>query len=141
MRLKKIYLFSIILFLILMIGLIFLNAYSSKSNTPREKTLLEHKGNFLGIAEKSVANRQAIVEFQKYEILGDKAMVMRNCMEENGFEENPLWVNEKTKVIQQKAKDGDISEDAVLENLKKEAIYSFTNSDHQPLYWRLKQSK
>ena len=142
MRLKKIYLFSIILFLILIIGLIFLNVHSSKSNTPREKTLLEDKGNFcLGIAEKSVANRQAIVEFQKYEILGDKAMVMRNCMEENGFEENPLWVNDKTKVIQQKAKDGDISEDAVLENLKKEAIYIFTNSDHQPLYWRSKQSK
>ena len=142
MRLKKIYLFSIILFLVLIIGLIFLNVHSSKSNTPREKTLLEDKGNFcLGIAEKSVANRQAIVEFQKYEILGDKAMVMRNCMEENGFEENPLWVNEKAKVIQQKAKGGDISEDAVLENLKKEAIYIFTNSDHQPLYWRSKQSK
>jgi len=140
--LKKIYLFSIILFLILIIGLIFLNVHSSKSNTPREKTPLEDKGNFcLGIAEKSVANRQAIVEFQKYEILGDKAMVMRNCMEENGFEENPLWVNEKAKVIQQKAKGGDISEDAVLENLKKEAIYIFTNSDHQPLYWRSKQSK
>jgi hypothetical protein len=68
-------------------------------------------------------------------------MVMRNCMEENGFEENPLWVNEKTKVIQQKAKESDISEDAVMENLKKEAIYIFTNSDDQPLYWRLKQSK
>jgi hypothetical protein len=113
----------------------------SQSNLPN-KTLLEEKGNFcLGISEKAVADRQAIVEFQKYEILGDKAMVMRKCMDENGFEENPLWVSENLKVLQTKGKETDISEDAVMENLKKEAIYIFVNSNDQPLYWRSKQNK
>ena len=115
----------------------------SQSNLPN-KTLLEEKGNFcLGISEKAVADRQAIVEFQKYEILGDKAMVMRKCMNENGFEENPLWVSENLKVLQNKGKgkETDISEDAVMENLKKEAIYIFVNSNNQPLYWRSKQNK
>ena len=113
----------------------------SQSNLPN-KTLLEEKGNFcLGISEKAVADRQAIVEFQKYEILGDKAMVMRKCMDENGFEENPLWVSENLKVLQTKGKEADISEDAVMENLKKEAIYIFVNSKNHPLYWRSKQNK
>lgn len=113
----------------------------SQSNLPN-KTLLEEKGNFcLGISEKAVADRQAIVEFQKYEILGDKAMVMRKCMDENGFEENPLWVSENLKVLQTKGKETDISEDAVMENLKKEAIYIFVNSNDQLLYWRSKQNK
>ena len=94
--------------------------FLSQSNLPN-KTLLEEKGNFcLGISEKAVADRQAIVEFQKYEILGDKAMVMRKCMDESGFEENPIWVSE---------------------NLKKEAIYIFVNSKNHPLYWRSKQNK
>ena len=113
----------------------------SQSNLPN-KTLLEEKGNFcLGISEKAVADRQAIVEFQKYEILGDKAMVMRKCMDESGFEENPIWVSENLKVLQTKGKEADISEDAVMENLKKEAIYIFVNSNDQPLYWRSKQNK
>ncbi|NCA31119.1 MAG: hypothetical protein EBS93_10450, partial [Chitinophagia bacterium] len=73
--------------------------------------------------------------------LGDKAMVMRKCMDENGFEENPLWVSENLKVLQTKGKETDISEDAVMENLKKEAIYIFVNSNDQPLYWRSKQNK
>jgi len=81
---------------------VFFNFYLSSSNltSSPKKTLLEDKGNFcLGIAEKSVANRQAIVEFQKYEILGDKAMVMRKCMEDNGFEENPAWLIENKKTF------------------------------------------
>jgi len=81
---------------------VFFNFYLSSPNLTAspKKTLLEDKGNFcLGIAEKSVANRQAIVEFQKYEILGDKAMVMRKCMEDNGFEENPAWLIENKKIF------------------------------------------
>ena len=101
--------------------------------------MLEDKGNFcLGIAEKSVANRQAIVEFQKYEILGDKAMVMRKCMGDNGFEENPAWLTDNKKIIQEKIKDLQISEDEAIESLKRDAIYIFTNSDKKPFFWRQK---
>jgi hypothetical protein len=138
----KTFFFSLIsLALLSLIYFSFNSHFLSQGDLPK-KTLLEEKGNFcLGIAEKSVANRQAIVEFQKYEILGDKAMVMRKCMEENGFEENPLWVSENLKVVLTKRKEPDISEDAVMENLKKEAIYIFVNQNNQPLYWQSKQSK
>ena len=122
---------------------LFFNSYLSNSNltSSSKKTFLEDEGNFcLGVAEKAVANRQAIVEFQKYEILGDKASIMRNCMEENGFEENPAWLSENKKIIQNRIRDSQISEDEAIENLKREAIYIFRTSDNKTLFWRLKSS-
>jgi DNA-binding phage protein len=136
--------FFVSIFSLLLLLLIYFsfNFYFLKQSSIPKNTLLEEKGNFcLGVAEKAVANRQAIVEFQKYEILGDKAMVMRKCMEENGFEENPNWLNENLKVVQATRKSNEISEDAAMENLKREAIYRFVNSNDQPLYWRTKQIK
>jgi len=139
--LKTFFIAILSLSLLLLVYFSFNSYFFSQSSSPK-KTLLEEKGNFcLGVAEKAVADRQAIVEFQKYEILGDKAMVMRKCMDENGFEENPNWLSENIKIVQAKSKDADISEDGVLENLKREAIYIFVNSSNQTLYWRSKQSK
>jgi hypothetical protein len=139
--LKTFFIAILSLSLLLLVYFSFNSYFFSQSSSPK-KTLLEEKGNFcLGVAEKAVADRQAIVEFQKYEILGDKAMVMRKCMDENGFEENPNWLSENIKIVQAKPKDADISEDGVLENLKREAIYIFVNSSNQTLYWRSKQSK
>lgn len=138
---RKLVIIFILFIMFFLLIYIFFNFYLSSSNltSSPNKTLLEDKGNFcLGIAEKSVANRQAIVEFQKYEILGDKAMVMRKCMEDNGFEENPAWLIENKKNIQEKIKDSQISEDEAIENLKKDAIYIFTNPDKKLLFWRQK---
>lgn len=139
---RKLFLIFILLIIFFSLICLFFNLYLSNSNltSSQKKTLLEDKGNVcLGIAEKAVANRQTIVEFQKYEILGDKGMVMRKCMEDNGFEENPAWLNENKKIIQEKIKDSQISEDEATENLKREAIYIFVNFKNQPLYWRSKK--
>jgi hypothetical protein len=62
-------------------------------------------------------------------------------MEDNGFEENPLWLNKNIEVIKAKVKDPSISEDVVMEDLKREAMYIFNNIDNQPLYWRSKEIK
>jgi hypothetical protein len=62
-------------------------------------------------------------------------------MEDNGFEENPLWLNKNIEVIKAKVKDPSISEDVVMEDLKREAMYIFNNLDDQPLYWRSKEIK
>ena len=138
---RKLVIIFILLIIFFSLIYLFFSLYLSNSNliSSPKRTLLEDKGNFcLSIAEKSVANRQAIVEFQKYEILGDKGMVMRKCMENNGFEENPAWLIENKKVIQEKIKDSQISEDEAIENLKREAIYIFTNLDKKPVFWHLK---
>lgn len=136
---KKTILFSIFLLLFLTLSFVIVNYYPSNSIHSRQKTFLEDKGNFcLGVAEKSVANRQAIVEFQKFEILGDKAIVMRRCMEENGFEENPLWLKENVNLIHNQPRNSEISEDEAIENLKRESIYIFYAEDKKPLYWQLK---
>lgn len=138
---KKLVIIPALLIMFFTVIYLLFNLYLSNSNiaAPPKKTLLEDKGNFcLGIAEKSVANRQVIVEFQKYEILSDKAMVMRTCMEDNNFEENPTWLIENKKTIQEKIKDSQISEDELIENLKREAMYIFSKTDKKPLFWRQK---
>lgn len=139
---RKLVIIFILLIIFFSLIYLFFSLYLSNSNltSSPKKTLLEDKSNFcLSIAEKAVANRQAIVEFQKYEILGDKGMVMRKCMEDNGFEENPAWLIENKKIIEEKIKDSQISEDKAIENLKREAIYIFVNLKNQPLYWRSKK--
>ena len=138
---KKLIITFILLPIFVLVFYFLFNHYLSTKDlsTTSERTFLEDKGNFcLGVAEKAVVNRQAIVEFQKYEILGDKAIVMRHCMEDNGFEENPSWLIANKKIIQEKIKYSQISEDEAIENLKREAIYIFSNLDKKPLFWRLK---
>ena len=139
---KKILFISIITFASLLFFYLFFYANFLKTTPSPKMTLLHEKGNFcLNASEKAVANREAIVEFQKYEILGAKALIMRTCMEDNGFEENPLWLNKNIEVIKAKVKDPSISEDVVMEDLKREAMYIFNNLDDQPLYWRSKEIK
>jgi hypothetical protein len=135
---KQVIIFILLIIFFLLIYLIFTLYLSNSNLTPApKKTLLEDKGNFcVSVAEKAVANRQAIVEFQKYEILADKGMVMHKCMEDNGFEENPAWLIENKKIIQEKIKESQISEDEALENLKRDTMYIFTNPYKKPLFWR-----
>ena len=46
------------------------------------RTFLQEKGDMCtGVAENAVANRQVIVEFQKYEILNDFKMIFLKCGE------------------------------------------------------------
>ncbi|MFZ9376918.1 MAG: hypothetical protein ACO25K_07315, partial [Candidatus Fonsibacter ubiquis] len=106
---KKILFISIITFASLLFFYLFFYANFLKTTPSPKMTLLHEKGNFcLNASEKAVANREAIVEFQKYEILGAKALIMRKCMGDNGFEENPLWLNKNIEVIKAKVKDPNI---------------------------------
>jgi len=137
---KLVIIFILFIVFFSLIYLVF-NSYLSNSNrtSSSKKTFLEDKGNFcLGVAEKAVANRQAIVEFQKYEILGDKASNMRNCMEENGFEEKPAWLSENKKIIQNRIRYSQITEDEKIEKLKREAIDIFKISKNKNNIWIMK---
>ena len=139
---EKIWIFIIVLgFLSLTFVVLYFYSSNSVVRSDNQRTLLMEKGDFcLGVAEKSIANRQAIVEFQVYEILGDKAMIMKTCMEDQGFEENPIWIKEASIVTQKQPQENQVSQDEALENLKHKAIYIFTNADNKPLYWRSKKA-
>jgi len=89
---------------------------NKKISTP---TLLEKQGDICaGIAENAVANLHAIIEFQKLEISARKANVMKRCMEDHGFKENPAWLTYANSLANQNASKLNISQDEALENLK-----------------------
>jgi hypothetical protein len=116
--------------------------FGAEPRLSQANATLQQKGDLCsGIAENAVANFPAIVEFQKLEMLGRKANVMRRCMHDNGFKENPLWVKYAAPIAKKNAQQLSISEDEALENLKREAMYIFFNANHQPLYWQALNQK
>jgi hypothetical protein len=101
-----------------------------------QKTLLATVGDeCAGIADNSVANMSAVVEFQKLEILGRKINVMRRCMRDKGFSENPSWLAYATPIAHANAIKQSISEDEAMENLRREHMMIFNQSSQQPIYW------
>lgn len=101
-----------------------------------QKTLLATVGDeCAGIADNSVANMSAVVEFQKLEIQGRKMNVMRRCMTDKGFSENPLWLAYATPIAHANAIKQSISEDEAIENLRREHMMIFNESSQQPIYW------
>lgn len=88
-----------------------------------------------GIADNAVANMVAVVEFQKLEIQGRKIHVMRLCMADNGFQENPSWLKYANPIAQKLAIQDHLSPDEALENLKRTDMMNFQEGSH-PLYWQ-----
>lgn len=102
----------------------------------KTKSQLEKIGDeCAGIADNAVATMVAVVEFQKLEIQGRKIHVMRLCMADNGYQENPSWLEYAKPIAQKRAiKDG-LSLDEALEDLKRTDMMIFQQG-RQPLYWR-----
>lgn len=101
-----------------------------------QKTRLEKVGDeCAGIAENAVANMTAIVEFQKLEIQGRKFNVMRRCMADHGFFENPKWTTYAKPIAQSNSMKQNISEDEAIENLRRSHMVIFKINPDQPIYW------
>lgn len=89
-----------------------------------------------GIADNAVAHMTAIVEFQKLEIQGRKINVIRRCMADHGFIENPEWLQFATPVAHENAIAQKISDDEAIENLRRKAMMELDESSNRPIYWK-----
>ncbi|MEY3885457.1 MAG: hypothetical protein RIS87_1232 [Pseudomonadota bacterium] len=88
-----------------------------------------------GIADKSVAQLSAVVEFQKLEIAGRRIRVMQNCMSDKGFKENPAWVLFTESLLPENVKSADISANEAYENDRRKDMFRYTTTRNKPLYW------
>ena len=101
-----------------------------------QKTMLEKVGDeCAGIAENSVANMTAVVEFQKLEIQGRKFNVMRRCMADHAYFESPKWTAYAKPIAQSNSLNQKISEDEAIENLRRSHMVIFKTDSNQPIYW------
>lgn len=89
----------------------------------------------ISISEKSVAHMQAKVPFQQLEIIGRKARVMRLCMQDHAYQQNPAWTtfaNVKAKEIAQQE---NISEAEAFELLRREYMLMTHYENGSPFFW------
>ncbi len=94
-----------------------------------------------GIADKSVANLTAVVEFQKLEIAGRRVRVLQNCMNDQGFIENPAWVKATQPLTQTAAQTQNISLNEAYENLRRRDMEQLSTSQDAPVYWLAKPAQ
>ena len=131
---KGLFLILIVLLIPAIIYIFTLNTMPVSTHT--EKTMLDKVGDeCAGIAENSVANMTAIVEFQKLEIQGRKFNVMRRCMADHGYFESPKWTAYAKPLAQSNSLNQKISEDEAIENLRRNHMLVFKERPGQPIYW------
>lgn len=110
-------------------------APTKKPLTATEKQLVKIGDRCAEIADKSVANKVAIVEFQKLEIASRRNQVIVNCMQDNGYKQNPQWLSYATPIAKANAEKEKISYDEAITSLSRTEMQRFTPDAKQPNYW------
>lgn len=142
--LKKIYLVTgmLIALILFMLWLINMDIIMFGKTAESKTSQLEKVGNdCVNIAENAVAHMVAVVEFQKLEIIGRKARVMRMCMQDHGYQQNPAWTTYAMPIAEKIAKESQVSFDEAFENLRRRDMVIFKAHDNQPLFWLAKTQK
>ena len=113
--------------------------YQTDGSEPKAKTALQKAGDeCASIAENAVANMNAVVAFQMLEKEGRKINVMRRCMADHGYTENPTWLAYGAPIAKANALKQGVSEDEAIENLRRANMMVFAVSEQQPIYWTAK---
>lgn len=113
--------------------------YQTDGSEPKAKTALQKAGDeCASIAENAVANMNAVVAFQMLEKEGRKINVMRRCMADHGYSENPKWLAYGAPIAKANALKQGVSEDEAIENLRRANMMVFAVSEQQPIYWTAK---
>lgn len=116
----------------------FFNTSSDAQNnalTPAQALLVKIGDKCAGIAENSIANKVPIVEFQKLELLSKHITVLTNCMNDNGYGQNPAWLSYAQPIAKVNAETEKISVDEALTIYSRAEMQVFEPSTKHPPYW------
>jgi hypothetical protein len=120
---------------------LFLINNQNQSPSKQEITQLERMGDeCVGISEKAVIGMTPVVEFQKLELLSRKANVLKNCMADRGFREDPAWRKYAEPLAKTIASEQKISFDEAIETMRKADMLLFKKQPQRPLYWLASKS-
>ena len=86
------------------------------------------------IATKAAAELPEALPFQKLEKAARQSRVLDRCMQDRGYQENPVWVSETNKRVPDIAREQGISESEAFETLRREAMLQ--SEGKLPAYWR-----
>jgi hypothetical protein len=104
-------------------------------NTPINAQFQSNLTECITISEKSVAHMKALVAFQQLEIIGRKARVMRNCMQDHQYMQNQQWTNFANPIAEARGKAQQISFDEAFETLRREHMVMLKPPKNTPAFW------
>ncbi|MDP3776190.1 hypothetical protein [Methylotenera sp.] len=131
-------LLAVSLLLVLFYCLVGGSKLSPRSQPSEISSKLVHSiNNCQGIAAKSVAHLNAILEFQKLEIEGRKMHVFQQCMNDQGYMENPEWVKFAEPISQKEAETSGVSLNEAYEKFRRTQMVLIKVPHHHPLYWKI----
>ncbi|ROH86185.1 hypothetical protein ED236_06975 [Pseudomethylobacillus aquaticus] len=111
----------------------------SKDSATLDHALVTAIDHCRDISVRATASRTAIVEFQRLEIAGVQASSFQRCMQDQGYQQNPDWLQQARQ--QRSANAGSapseaLSDEAALEAMRREHMNSVTLLQGLPSYWR-----
>jgi hypothetical protein len=89
----------------------------------------------LDFGEKAVAKNVPIIEFQMLERNSIQANVIATCMADNGYKQNPAWLQYAKPVASAEAKKTNVSFDEAITNLGRADMRVFKSINSRPDYW------
>lgn len=104
-------------------------------NTPIDVQFQNNLSECITISEKSVAHMKALVAFQQLEIIGRKARVMRNCMQDHQYMQNQKWTDFANPIAEVRAQALKISFDEAFETLRREHMVMLKPPKDTPAFW------
>lgn len=128
----------LVIFIVLAVGIGFLlypKSATPPSITQAQKTLMLISDRCAGISENSVADKKAIVAFQELEIQGNKANVVVSCMRDNGYVQNPAWLQYAQPIAKKDAEKNHVSVDEALTALARHDMLILNEEKDRPIYW------
>lgn len=108
---------------------------STNALTPAQALLVKIGDKCAGIAENSIANKVPIVEFQKLELLSSRTTVLTNCMNDNGYGQNPAWLSYARPIVKTNAETEKISVDEAFTIFSRAEMQVFEANTKHPPYW------
>ena len=110
---------------------------SAKTASPTlaQATLIKIGEKCLDFGERSVASDTPIIEFQQLEREAKRTNVIQRCMADNGYQQNPAWLNYAEPIARSEANKTNISIDEAVVNLSRKHMQVFIPFAGQPEYW------
>jgi hypothetical protein len=108
---------------------------NTNASKPAQLQLVKIGEKCLDFGDRAVASDMPIVEFQMIVRLAKKTDVIRNCMTDNGYQQNAAWLKYAQPIIKAEAVKANISIDEATTSLSRKHMQVFTHAANQPAYW------
>lgn len=105
------------------------------SLSPAQVELAKMGDKCLDFGERAVAGDVPIIEFQMLVRLAKKTNVIERCMTDNGYKQNPAWLQYAQPVATDNAAKNKISTSEALTSLSRTDMQVFTPIADRPDYW------